>query len=148
MFSAFCHFVTGVYICLIAIACICFLQIKNSFIHSINVIIYDIMYLFNQTCLFRCRCLFYLLYTHQQVTQSLHDNVTQFLSRSLGPSWSWSYGRWIYSYLCNHCLSPLTVFSSNPTQARCTRCNIMWSSLSVNCSRSVVFYGYSVFLYQ
>jgi hypothetical protein len=34
LFSAFCHCVTCVYICLIAIACICFLQIKNSFIHS------------------------------------------------------------------------------------------------------------------
>jgi len=25
----------------------------------------------------------------------------------LGPSWSWSYGSWIYNYLCNQCLSPL-----------------------------------------
>jgi len=25
----------------------------------------------------------------------------------LGPSWPWSYGSWIYNYLCNHCLSPL-----------------------------------------
>jgi hypothetical protein len=24
-----------------------------------------------------------------------------------GPSWSWSYGSWIYNYLCNQCLSPL-----------------------------------------
>jgi len=23
------------------------------------------------------------------------------------PSWSWSYGSWIYNYLCNQCLSPL-----------------------------------------
>jgi hypothetical protein len=23
----------------------------------------------------------------------------------LGPSWSWSYGSWIYNYLCNQCLS-------------------------------------------
>jgi hypothetical protein len=23
-----------------------------------------------------------------------------------GPSWSWSYGSWIYNYLCNQCLSP------------------------------------------
>ena len=23
-------------------------------------------------------------------------------------SWSWSYGSWIYNYLCNQCLSPLT----------------------------------------
>jgi hypothetical protein len=24
-----------------------------------------------------------------------------------GPSWSWSYGSWIFNYLCNQCLSPL-----------------------------------------
>jgi len=24
-----------------------------------------------------------------------------------GPSWSWSYGSWIYNYLCNQCLSPV-----------------------------------------
>jgi len=24
-----------------------------------------------------------------------------------GPSWSWSYGSWIYNYLCNQCLSLL-----------------------------------------
>jgi len=23
------------------------------------------------------------------------------------PSWSWSYGSWIYNSLCNQCLSPL-----------------------------------------
>jgi hypothetical protein len=23
------------------------------------------------------------------------------------PSWTWSYGSWIYNYLCNQCLSPL-----------------------------------------
>jgi hypothetical protein len=27
-----------------------------------------------------------------------------------GPSWSWSYGSWIYSYPCNQCISPLTFF--------------------------------------
>ena len=27
----------------------------------------------------------------------------------LVPSWSWSYGCWIYNYLCNQCLSPLTL---------------------------------------
>ena len=26
------------------------------------------------------------------------------------PSWSWSYGSWIYNYLCNQCLSPLTLW--------------------------------------
>jgi len=30
-------------------------------------------------------------------------------NKMLGPSWSWSYGSWIYIYLivCNQCLSPL-----------------------------------------
>jgi len=23
------------------------------------------------------------------------------------PLWPWSYGSWIYNYLCNRCLSPL-----------------------------------------
>ena len=27
-----------------------------------------------------------------------------------GSSWSWSYGSWIYNYLCNQCLSPLTLW--------------------------------------
>jgi hypothetical protein len=26
------------------------------------------------------------------------------------PPWSWSYGSWIYDYLCNQCLSPLTLW--------------------------------------
>jgi hypothetical protein len=38
-----------------------------------------------------------------------------------------------------------SVVSSNPAQARCTRYNIMWYSLSVNCDRSMVF---SAFLHQ
>jgi hypothetical protein len=27
-----------------------------------------------------------------------------------GPSWSWSYGNWIYNYLCNQYLSPLMLW--------------------------------------
>ena len=26
------------------------------------------------------------------------------------PSWTWSYGSWIYNYLCNQCLSPLKLW--------------------------------------
>ena len=29
-------------------------------------------------------------------------------------SWSWSYGSWIYYYLCNQCLSPLTLWVQTP----------------------------------
>ena len=45
---------------------------------------------------------------------------------------------------------PLTtnIVSWNPVQARCTRYNIMWWSLSVTCDRSVVFSKYSSFLHQ
>jgi hypothetical protein len=60
-----------------------------------------------------------------------------------GPSWSWSYGSWINIFLCNQCLSPLKLWVRTLFMARCTRYNIMWSSLPVICSRSVVFSGYS-----
>ena len=33
-----------------------------------------------------------------------------FITLLRGPSWSWSYGSWINSYLCNRCLSPLTLW--------------------------------------
>jgi hypothetical protein len=31
-----------------------------------------------------------------------------------GPSWLWPYGSWIYNYLCNQCLSPLTLWVRTP----------------------------------
>jgi hypothetical protein len=60
----------------------------------------------------------------------------------------WSYGSWIYNYLCNQCPSPLTLWVRIPLMARCSRYNIMWSSLSVIYGISVVFSGYSGLLYQ
>ena len=39
---------------------------------------------------------------------------------------SWSCGSWIYNYLCNQCLSPLTLRVQIPLMARCTWYNIMW----------------------
>ena len=39
-------------------------------------------------------------------------------------SWSWSYG--IYQYLCNQCISSLTLWVWFPLMARCTSYNIMW----------------------
>jgi hypothetical protein len=43
-----------------------------------------------------------------------------------GSSWLWSYGSWIYNYLCNLCLSPLTLWIWVSLMARCTRYNIIW----------------------
>jgi hypothetical protein len=36
--------------------------------------------------------------------------------------WSWSYGSWVYNYLCNQYLSPLTLWVWIPLR----RYNIMW----------------------
>jgi len=58
------------------------------------------------------------------------------LITSQGPSWS--YGSWIYNYLCNQCLSPLKLWVRTLLMPRCTQYNIMWYSLSVTCNRSVV----------
>jgi hypothetical protein len=38
----------------------------------------------------------------------------------LGPSWPWSYGSWIYNYLCNQCLSSLMLWVRISIGARCT----------------------------
>jgi len=43
-----------------------------------------------------------------------------------GPSWSWSYGSWIYNYLCNQCRSPIKLWVRTRLMVRCTRYNIMW----------------------
>jgi hypothetical protein len=37
-----------------------------------------------------------------------------------GASWPWSYGSWIYNYLCNQCLSPLMLRVRISIRARCT----------------------------
>ena len=43
-----------------------------------------------------------------------------------GSSWPWSYGSWIYNYMCYHCLSPLKLWVRTPFMGRCTRYNIIW----------------------
>jgi hypothetical protein len=37
----------------------------------------------------------------------------------LWPSWPWSYGSWIYNYLCNQRLSPLMLLVQISIRARC-----------------------------
>ena len=37
-----------------------------------------------------------------------------------GPSWTWSYGSWIYNYICNWCLSPLMLWVRISIRAMCT----------------------------
>ena len=75
-------------------------------------------------------------------SEKLHKYIIQSYILSLGPSWSWSYGSWIYNYLCNQYLSPPKLWVRTPF----ITIIIMWSSLSVTCDKSVVFSGYSDFL--
>jgi hypothetical protein len=58
---------------------------------------------------------------------------------------SWSYGRWIYDYLCNQCPSPLTLWVSHPAKAKCVRYIIMWGSLSVTCGRECCYQYFGPF---
>jgi len=56
------------------------------------------------------------------------SNVDKYSSISFmewGPSWSWSYGGWIYNYMCNQYLSPLMLWVWIPLMAGCTPYNIM-----------------------
>jgi hypothetical protein len=56
-------------------------------------------------------------------------------SKKRGLSWSWSYN----SFRCNKCISLLTLCFRVALMVRCTRYTIMLKSLSVTCSRSVIF---------
>ena len=42
------------------------------------------------------------LQSTKQDTTELNIMQLFHLKQSKGPSWSWSYGGWIYIYLCNH----------------------------------------------
>jgi len=34
--------------------------------------------------------------------------------------WTWSYGSWIYNYICNQCISPLMLWVRISIRPRCT----------------------------
>jgi len=47
-------------------------------------------------------------------------HVNTWYHRYKVPSWSWSYGIWIYNCLCNQCLSPLILWVWISIRVRCT----------------------------
>ena len=66
--------------------------------------------------------------------------------RGEGPSWSWSHGSWIYNYLCNQCLLPLTLWVRIPLRRGVldtTLCDEVCQWLA-----AVAFSRYSDFLHQ
>jgi hypothetical protein len=51
--------------------------------------------------------------------------------------WSWSYGSWIYNYLCNQCLSPLMLWVRISIRERCTTlCDKVCQWLGISCPKS------------
>ena len=59
--------------------------------------------------------------THHISSNDIHCGVTSGFMFSPAPSWSWSYGSWIYNSMCNQCLSPLKVWVRTPLLAGCAR---------------------------
>jgi hypothetical protein len=62
------------------------------------------------------------------------EKITDHLSIyniTCGPLWQWSYGSWIYNYLCNQCLSTLMLWVQIPLRWGVFDTNITWQSLSV-----------------
>jgi hypothetical protein len=67
------------------------------------------------------------LNTLKKYTPMLHSQIEDFQPHmSWGSSWQWSYGRWIYNYLCNQWLSPQKLWVRTLFMARYTWYNIMW----------------------
>ena len=58
------------------------------------------------------------LKTHRQKT--FECKLCSHISKLSRPSWSWSFGIWIYNYPCNQCLSPLMLWVWVPLMMRCT----------------------------
>ena len=58
------------------------------------------------------------LKTHRHKT--FEYKLCSHISKLSGPSWSWSFGIWIYNYPCNLCLSPLMLWVRILLRERCT----------------------------
>jgi hypothetical protein len=55
------------------------------------------------------------------MTQKNHLLISHISILIEGPSWPWSYGSWIYNYLCNQCLSPLMLVRISLCDKVCQR---------------------------
>ena len=86
------------------------------------------------------------LTSHTQLIYFMLTLIYPTITRS--SSWSWSYGSWIYNYMWNQCLSPLTLCVRITFMARCTRYSTRWYSLSLACDSLLVFSEYSGFPHQ
>jgi len=63
--------------------------------------------------------MFYLLIYFKTTLTQLNTVHHIFANDVILPSWPWSYGSWIYNYLCNQCLSPPMLWVQISIRARC-----------------------------
>ena len=65
----------------------------------------------------------YLMFTGQWTVFQID------VANHMGPSWSWSYGSWLYIYICHQCLSPLALWVRIQPMRRCSRYTVepVWS---------------------
>ena len=59
------------------------------------------------------------MYVHKDVSIWTAVILKNYTSRE-EQSWPWSYGSWIYNYLCDQCLSPLMLWVWISIRAMCT----------------------------
>ena len=64
-----------------------------------------------------CFCCFFFISCDSIFAQELVEYPRMLLS------WPWSYGSWIYNYLCDPCLSPLMLWVRITIRARSTLCD-------------------------
>ena len=64
----------------------------------------------------------YQSYTNSWALKTGYKLILIYLpsKRTERPSWTWSYGSWIYNYICDQCLSPLVLWVKISIRARCT----------------------------
>ena len=73
-------------------------------------------------------------------------DVDKLTDVSWEPSLSWSYGSWIYNYLCNQCLSPLMLWVGVHGEVYSIQHYVI--NLSVTCDSLWFLSGYSCFLHR
>jgi hypothetical protein len=111
--------------------------IRNSyrcflFLESMIVSPYPKLFFYEMFILILCISVMFDSLSWSFTSKSFFTNVLNYLQLQVSNIWN--------LYDTKVLWSQLTLLSSNPAQARCTR-YIMWSSLSVTCANSVVFSG-------
>jgi hypothetical protein len=86
-----------------------------------------------------------VLNTHNPTS---NDQLFSYIILHWGPSWSWSYGSWIYDYICNQCPSPLALWVRIPLRGGVLDTTLYDKVFQWLAAGGWFFSGYSGFLHQ